>query len=142
VVASPSLFLSYGGVLIGYYLQGSLLLVWAAIGIALSGTLMTQFLRGSRRTWRSVTGLVVLVLLFFPVDQFSSYLVTGGTSSSLLLITEVLIGMAAVFGVVITLYTRLRSRPPIPTTAAPNPSSSPGGLPRGQDEDPDAADER
>jgi putative membrane protein len=142
VVASPSLFLSYGGVLIGYYLQGSLLLVWAAIGIALSGTLMTQFLRGSRRTWRSVTGLVVLVLLFFPVDQFSSYLVTGGTSSSLLLITEVLIGMAAVFGVVITLYTRLRSRPPIPSSAVPNRTGSTSRLPRGQDEDPDAADER
>jgi putative membrane protein len=142
VVASPSLFLSYGGVLIGYYLQGSLLLVWAAIGIALSGTLMTQFLRGSRRTWRSVTGLVVLVLLFFPVDQFSSYLVTGGTSSSLLLITEVLIGMAAVFGVVITLYTRLRSRPPIPTSAVPNRTASSSGLPRTQEDDPDAADER
>ena len=142
VVASPSLFLSYGGILIGYYLQGSILLVWAAIGIALSGTLMTQFLRGSRRTWRSVTGLVVLVLLFFPMDQFSSYLVTGGTSSSLLLITEVLIGMAAVFGVVITLYTRLRSRPPISTVAPPGPASPSSGPSRGQEEDPDVPDER
>jgi hypothetical protein len=103
---------------------------------------MTQFLRGSRRAWRSVTGLVVLALLFFPVDQFGSYLVTGGTSSSLLLITEVLIGMAAVFGVVITLYTRLRSRPPIPTSAVPNRTASSSGLPRTQEDDPDAADER
>jgi hypothetical protein len=142
VASSPPLFLSYGGVLIGYYLQGSLLLVWAAIGIALSGTLMTQFLRGSSRTWRSVTGLVVLVLLFFPMDQFSSYLVTGGTSSSLLLITYVLIGLAAVFGVVITLYTRLRSRPPISTATAPTPSLPPTGLPRGQEEDQDSSDER
>ena len=142
VSSSPSLFLSYGGVLIGYYLQGSLLLVWAAIGIALSGTLMTQFLRGSSRTWRSVTGLVVLALLFFPMDQFSSYLVTGGTSSSLLLITYVLIGLAAVFGVVITLYTRLRSRPPLTTAAAPTPSLPQAGLPRGQEDDRDSSDER
>ena len=73
---SPPLFLSYGGVLVGYYLQGSLLLMWAAIGIALSGTLMTQFLRGSSRAWRSVTGLVVLVLLVLPdgpVQQLPSH---------------------------------------------------------------------
>lgn len=142
VIASPSLFLSYGGILVGYYLQGSLLLVWAAIGIALAGTLMTQFLRGSHRAWRSLTGLVVLLLLFFPMDQFSSYLVTGGTSSSLLLITYVLVGLAVVFGVVITLYTRLRSRTPFSATAAANTTLAPGISPEGHDEDRDAHDER
>src|SRR5271169_2747684 len=94
---SPSHFFQDGGALIGYYMQGSLLLVWAAIGIYLSGTLLTQFLRGSSRTWRSITGIVVLVLLYFPMDQFSVYLVSGGTSSSILLITYVLLGMAVVF---------------------------------------------
>jgi len=133
VSGSPASLLNYGGTLVGYYLQGSLLLVWTAIGIALAGTLMTQFLRGSPRAWRSVTGLVVLVLLFFPVDQFSSYLVTGGTSSTLLLIAEVLVGLAAVFGVVITLYTRLRSRAPI-STAAATPSMPPGKAPGRQDD--------
>jgi len=119
---TPSHFFQYGGVLVGYYLQGSLLLIWTAIGVYLAGTLLTQFLRGSHRTWRSVTGIVVLALLFLPMDQFSTFLITGGTSSSILLITYVLIGLAAVFGVVITLYTRLRSRPPVPTSAAPAPS--------------------
>lgn len=118
---SPSLFFQYGGQLIGYYLQGSLLLIWVAIGIYLSGTLMTQFLRGSIRTWRSVTGIVVLGLLFFPMDQFSDYLITGGTDSSYLLITYVLVGLAAVFGVVITLYTRLRSRPVVSTSTSGGP---------------------
>ena len=135
VKVSPSLFLQYGGQLVGYYLQGSLLIIWVAIGIYLSGTLLTQILRGSARTWRSVTGIVVLGLLFFPMDQFSVYLVTGGNSSSFLLITYVLIGLAAVFGVVITLYTRLRSRPPV-STAVSQPSSIPVSTPGRQDEEP------
>lgn len=142
VSASPSLVLVYGVTLTGYYLQGSLLLVWTAIGIALAGTLMTQFLRGSPRAWRSVTGLVVLVLLFFPVDQFSSYLVTGGASSSLLLITYVLVGLAAVFGVVMTLYTKLRSRGPMPTTATAAPTMTPGIIPRSREEDSESRDDR
>jgi putative membrane protein len=123
VSASPSHFFEYGGTLIGYYLQGSLLLVWAAMGIYLSGILLTQLLHGSYRAWRSVTGLVVLALLFFPMDQFSSYLVNGGTSSSTLLLIYVLVGLAMVFAVVGTLYTRLR-RPQVPTTAIPGPSMS------------------
>jgi len=142
VTLSPPLFLNYGSTLVGYYLQGSLPLVWTSIGIALAGTLMAQFLRGSPRAWRSVTGLVVLILLFFPVDQFSVYLITGGTSSTFLLITEVLVGLAAVFGVVITLYTRLRTRPPMPTTVSPSPSMAPGTLSRRQEEDAEARDER
>jgi putative membrane protein len=139
VKTTPSLFLQYGAQLVGYYLQGSLLIIWVAIGIYLSGTLLTQILRASAGTWRSVTGIVVLGLLFFPVDQFSVYLVTGGTSSSLLLITYVLIGLASVFGVVITLYTRLRSRPPV--TTASQPQSMSVVPPAHQDEDSIAAEE-
>jgi putative membrane protein len=138
---SPSLFLKSGGALIGYYMQGSLLLIWIAIGIYLAGTLLTQILRGSPRAWRSVTGIVVLGLLFLPMDEFSAYLVTGGTSSSILLITYVLVGLAAVFGVVITLYTRLRSRPPLPTTSAPSPALNQNDSPHGQEEDSDPPEE-
>ena len=113
------------------------------IGIYLSGTLLTQFLRGSPRTWRSVTGIVVLSLLFFPMDQFSAYLITGGTSSSFLLITYVLVGLAAVFGVVITLYTRLRSRPVVPTTAvAAGPSIRPTQSPEHHDDEAEPPEER
>lgn len=120
--ASPSGLLEYGAPLAGYYLQGSLLLIWAAIGTYLSGTLLTQLLRGSTRAWRSVTMLVVLALLFLPMDQFSSYLVSGGASSSALLLIYVLVGLALVFGVVGILYSRLRSRPALPTTAVRAPS--------------------
>ncbi len=135
VTASPSHFFQYGGTLVGYYIQGSLLLIWTAIGIYLAGTLLTQFLRGSHRTWRSVTGIVVLALLYLPVDQFSTYLITGGTGSSVLLITYVLVGLAAVFGVVITLYTRLRGRPSVHTTATPGPSLPSSEPPTAHDED-------
>jgi putative membrane protein len=141
VTTSPSEFFQYGGTLIGYYLQGSILLIWAAIGVYLAGTLLVQLLHGSPRAWRSVTGIVVLALLFFPMDQFSSYLVTGGTSSSILLLIYVFVGLAMVFGVVGTLYTRLRSRPPLPTTAAPGPSMPPATGPLHQDEDQDPPEE-
>jgi putative membrane protein len=142
VRASPSHFLDYGGALIGYYLQGSLLLIWAAIGIYLSGTLLTQLLRGSPRAWRSATGIVVLALFFFPMDQFSSYLVTGGTNSSILLLIYVFVGLAMVSFVVGTLYTRLRSRPPLPTTAAPGPSLHNDESPPHEEEDPDPPEGR
>jgi len=141
VGSSPSHFFQYGGVLVGYYLQGSLLLVWAAIGVYLAGTLLVQLVHGSRRAWRSVTGIVVLALLFFPMDQFSSYLVTGGTSSSTLLLIYVFIGLAMVFSVVGTLYPRLRGRPSVPTTATPGPSLSPDAPSQGQDEDQDPPEE-
>lgn len=141
VSAAPSHFFQYGGALVGYYLQGSILLIWAAIGIYLAGTLLTQFLRGSPRAWRSVTGIVVLALLFFPMDQFSSYLVTGGTNSSILLLIYVFVGLAMVFSVVGTLYTRLRSRPHIPTTATPGPSLPPAGAQQ-HDEEQDPPEER
>jgi len=142
VEARPSQFLVYGGTLIGYYLQGSLLLVWAAIGIYLAGTLLNQVMRGSPRAWRSVTGIAVLLLLFFPMDQFSSYLVTGGTTSSILLLIYVFVGLAMVFAVVGTLYTRIRSRPPVPTTATPTPTLPINQPPHGQDEDQDPPEER
>ncbi len=142
VGVSPSSFLQYGGSLVGYYLQGSLLLVWAAIGIYLSGTLLTQLLRGSPRAWRSLTGIVVLALLFFPMDQFSSYLITGGTNSSALLLIYVLVGLAMVFAVVGSLYTRLRSRPPVPTTATQGPPLPHAEAPLRHDEDQDPPEAR
>jgi putative membrane protein len=142
VSASPSHFLQDGGSLVGYYLQGSLLLVWAAIGVYLAGTLLVQLVHGSRRAWRSVTGIVVLALLFFPMDQFSSYLITGGTSSSILLLIYVFVGLAMVFSVVGTLYPRLRSRPPVPTTASPGPSMPPSSTVDQQDEDQDPQEEQ
>jgi putative membrane protein len=142
VGASPSQFFQYGGALIGYYLQGSLLLVWAAIGVYLAGTLLVQLVHGSRRAWRSVTGIVVLALLFFPMDQFSSYLITGGTSSSILLLIYVFVGLAMVFSIVGTLYPRLRSRPPVPTTATPGPSLPPSSTTDQQDEDQDPQEEQ
>lgn len=141
VSAKPSLFFQDGGALVGYYLQGSLLLIWAAIGVYLAGTLLTQLLRSSPRAWRSVTGIVVLALLFFPMDQFSSYLVTGGTTSSILLLIYVFLGLAMVFSVVGTLYTRLRSRPAVPTTATPGPSMPSGEAQSHQDEEQDPAEE-
>lgn len=141
VSAKPSLFFQDGGALVGYYLQGSLLLIWAAIGVYLAGTLLTQLLRSSPRAWRSVTGIVVLALLFFPMDQFSSYLVTGGTTSSILLLIYVFLGLAMVFSVVGTLYTRLRSRPAVPTTATPGPSMPAGEARSHQDEEQDPAEE-
>jgi putative membrane protein len=138
VSASPSHFFQYGGTLIGFYLQGSLLLIWSAFGVYLAGTLLIQLVHGSRRAWRSVTGIVVLALLFFPMDQFSAYLIAGGTNSSALLLVYVFVGLAMVFVVVGTLYPRLRGRPPLPTTAAPGPSLPQSDRTQQRDEDQDS----
>jgi len=108
---SPSLFFAYGGTLVGYYLSGSLALIWAAVGVYLVGSMLAHLARGSARVWRNVVGVVLLGLLYLPMDQFSAFLISGGTSPTILLITYVLVGLAAAFGLVTTLYTRLRSRP-------------------------------
>ena len=67
------------------------------------------------------SGTIQAMHLPFRVDGRKA-LVTGGASSSILLITYVLVGLAAVFGLVITLYTRLRTRPSLSTDAASRPS--------------------
>jgi len=109
VAANPTLFLVYGPELIGYYVEGSLPIVWAAIAVYVIGSLLAHLARGSNRVWRDGVLIVILALLYFPMDEFAIFL-TGAVNSSVLLISYVLVGLALTFGVVSLVYSRIRSR--------------------------------
>ena len=54
--------------------------------------------------------LVVLALLYLPMDLFSTILIGGQRDVTILLISYVLVGLAAIFGVTSVVYARLRLR--------------------------------
>ncbi|MDA4122268.1 MAG: DUF373 family protein [Thaumarchaeota archaeon] len=108
VAASAAAFLQVGPNLIGYYLEGAIDLVWASFAIYLIGALLAHVARGSARAWRDGVLIVLLGLLYFPMDQFA--LVLSDQSSTVFLVSYVLVGLAAVFAVVTAVYPRIRSR--------------------------------
>ena len=111
VIANPSAILAVGSKLAGYFISGSLVLVWAGIGIYSTGALLSHIARDSIR-WRR-DGLVLLILLitFVPVQTFSDYLINGSAQSANLLISFALIGLVLVFLLITILYPRVRPRP-------------------------------
>ena len=110
VSASPSLFLIFGALLFGYFLKGSLLVIWIGIAIYSVGALLAHLVRGSVRAWRDAVVLVMLALLYLPMDIFSTFLIGGQRESTILLISYVLVGLAVIFGITSTLYGRIRTR--------------------------------
>jgi putative membrane protein len=110
VANSPVLFLSFGPELIGYFLKGALALLWASIGVYLVGATLAHLTRGSLKAWRDGVAIIILGLLYFPMDQFSQVLIDPQRASSILLVSYVLVGLAAVFGVATFVYARLRTR--------------------------------
>jgi putative membrane protein len=109
VVTNPSAFVGYGGDLIGYYLEGSLPILWAAFAIYLIGQLLAHLARGSNRVWRDGALVVLLGLLYLPMDEFAIFL-TGVVNSPVLLISYVLVGLALTFAVVTVVLAKLRGR--------------------------------
>jgi len=108
--SNPSLFLVYGGKLVGSLISGSLVLVWAGLAIYSTGALLSHVARDSVRWRRDAFVIVMLALLFFPVDTFSTFLIQGGAVESYLLIDYVLIGLAAIFVLTAVIYPRVRTR--------------------------------
>jgi putative membrane protein len=112
VTNNPSLFLVYGPDIIGYYIEGSLPILWAAFAIYLIGSLLAHLARGSSRVWRDGVLIVLLGLLYLPMDEFAIFL-TGGVNSEVLLISYVLVGLAFTFAAVTFVYSKVRSRSPL-----------------------------
>jgi len=110
VSASPSLFFTYGATLAGYFISGALLLVWSGIAIGSAGSLLSHVARDSLRWRRDAFVLVMLALLYFPVDTFSAFLIGGQSQSTILLISYVLLGLAMIFGLTVAVYPRVRIR--------------------------------
>ncbi|MDV3244009.1 MAG: DUF373 family protein [Nitrososphaerales archaeon] len=111
VSAQPSLFFTYGAELTGYFISGSLLLVWAGIAIGAVGSLLSHVARDSPRWRRDAFVMVMLGLLYFPVATFSAFLIGGQSQSTILLISYVLLGLALIFGLTVAVYPRVRIRP-------------------------------
>jgi putative membrane protein len=110
VAGNPSLFFVYGGLLIGSLINGSLVLVWVGLAIYSTGALLSHVARDSVRWRRDAFVIVMLALLYFPVDTFSAFLIQGGAVESYLLIDYVLIGLAAIFVLTAVIYPRVRTR--------------------------------
>jgi putative membrane protein len=110
VAEHPNLFLVYGEQLVGYVMSGSLALVWAGMAIYSIGALLSHVARDSVRWRRDSYVLLMLALLYFPVQTFSAFLIAGGTEASYALISYVLIGLCAIFILTVTIYPRVRTK--------------------------------
>lgn len=100
----------FGGVLAGRLIGGSLNFVWIGMAIYAMGALLSRIARGSTKWTRDALALVLLAILYFPVQTFSVFLVSGTAQSTILLISAVLIGLAAIFALTSAIYPRVRTR--------------------------------
>jgi putative membrane protein len=110
VLINPANLLDYGGVLLGYMIGGSVLLVFGGIAIYSTGGLLTHILRDSPRWRRDGFVLVLLAILYLPVWTFSNFLKSGSAEYTYLLISYVLGGLAAIFVLTSAIYPRVRTR--------------------------------
>jgi putative membrane protein len=111
VAAEPSQLFVHGAALLGYFLNGSLLLIWVGIAVYTMGAMLSHIARDRpRRAWRDGVVLVMLALLYFPMETFSVFLIGGQREATVQLVSEILFGLAAIFGVSSLIYARARSR--------------------------------
>ncbi len=110
VVSHPSALLVYGAQLAGYMIGGSLALVWGGVAIYSAGALLSHIARDSIRWRRDGFLLLMLAILYFPIRTFSVFLENGAAEASFLLVSYVLIGLAAIFTLTVAIYPKVRTR--------------------------------
>lgn len=108
VIENPQLIFEYGPYLLGLFLIESLNFFWAGFGVFFGGSLLYYWIRRSFKIIRPAVGLLILVLLYIPMLQFS--LILMGSGSTVTLISFLLIGLAIVFLVVVIAYQYLAAR--------------------------------
>lgn len=94
--------------IVGSFLRGTILLLWIGIGTILSGTLLSNWFRGSIKTMSDILRLVILILLYYPLLQFTSVLTEG--TSPFNLISSLLIGLAITLVAATFLYQYYRNK--------------------------------
>lgn len=95
--------------IIGYVLEGSIPLIWIAIGIYLGALLPLYYIKGMKvKMIRNSIGLVVLILLYQPVLQFSYILEGRGSPISLFIM--ILVGLALSLLALIVVYQHVVKR--------------------------------
>ncbi|MBI3859860.1 MAG: DUF373 family protein [Thaumarchaeota archaeon] len=110
VASNPEELLSVGAKLAGFFISGSLVLVWAGVGVYSTGALLSHLARDSIRWRRDGLVLLMLAISYIPVLTFSEYLISGTAESSYSLISVVLVALAVVFLLTTALYPRIRTR--------------------------------
>ncbi|MDA4121190.1 MAG: DUF373 family protein [Thaumarchaeota archaeon] len=110
VESNPANLLAYGASLVGYMIRGSLALVFGGVAVYEAGAMLSHVARESNRWRREGYVLVMLLILYLPIRTFSDFLINGAAESTFLLISYVLIGLAAIFALTTTLYPRVRTR--------------------------------
>jgi putative membrane protein len=78
--------------IIGYFVNGMLTLLWIGMGTIFGGMLLSHWFRGSLRALGDVLRLVVLALFYIPMQQFMLMLI--GEGSPFTLISSLLVGLA------------------------------------------------
>src|SRR5918996_976326 len=94
--------------IVGSFIRGTILLMWIGIGTILTGTLLGNWFRGSIKTMSDILRLVILILLYYPILQFTSVLTEG--TSPFNLISSLLIGLAITLVAATSLYQYYRNR--------------------------------
>lgn len=110
VTSDPAKILSYGATLVGYMINGSILLVFGGIAIYSTGGLLTHLLRDSPRWKTDGFVLVLLAILYLPLWTFSNFLKSGSAEYTFQLISYILAGLAAIFVLTSAIYPRVRTR--------------------------------
>jgi putative membrane protein len=94
--------------IVGSFIRGTILLMWIGLGTILTGTLLGNWFRGSIKTMSDILRLVILILLYYPILQFSSVLTEG--TSPFNLISSLLIGLAITLVAATFLYQYYKNR--------------------------------
>ncbi|HET9774308.1 MAG TPA: DUF373 family protein [Nitrososphaeraceae archaeon] len=94
--------------IVGSFIRGTILLMWIGIGTIMAGTLLSNWFKGSIKTMSDILRIVILVLLYYPILQFTSVLTQG--TSPFNLISSLLIGLAITLVAATFLYQYYRNR--------------------------------
>lgn len=93
---------------VGSFMKGTILLMWIGIGTIMAGTLISNWFKGSINTMSDILRIVILILLYYPILQFTSVLTEG--TSPFNLISSLLIGLAITLIVATFLYQYYKNR--------------------------------
>jgi len=97
-----------GPYLLGLFIQETINFFWIGLGLFFGGTVLYHWLRRSYKIIRAGTGLLVLLLLYFPMTQISLIFLGRGNPS--ILISLLLIGLAVIFLAVTIAYQYVSSK--------------------------------
>lgn len=109
VSADPGLFMRYGPKLLGEFLYETLNPLWIGLGLYFGGGFLVGIIK--RRSFvilRATVALVALSFMYLPVQQFS--LILRGAGSTFALLSLLLMGLAAIFVVIVLVYQHMQER--------------------------------